>query len=66
MKQKTLNGVFLITLGLVLFLSYFYFLITRYFRNLDLYYVFLVPLTIPTFYFFIYMNWLGMKYFKHN
>lgn len=66
MNQKTLRGLLLILLGIVFLYGYFYFLYSRYVQNADLYYVFLVPLTIPTFYMFIYMNWLGMKFFKHN
>lgn len=32
----------------------------------DFYYILLFPITIIVFQIFIYFNWLGMKYFKHN
>jgi type II secretory pathway component PulF len=32
----------------------------------DFYYIMLLPITIIVFQIFIYFNWLGMKYFKHN
>jgi len=32
----------------------------------DWYYCFLVPLTIPMTFIFIYFNWLSMKFFRHN
>jgi phosphatidylinositol glycan anchor class Y biosynthesis protein len=32
----------------------------------DFYYVLLLPITVIVFQIFIYFNWLGMKYFKHN
>jgi len=44
----------------------------RYIGNLllwiqkDFHYCFLVPLTFPVIFFFVFLNWLGMKYFRHN
>jgi len=32
----------------------------------DTYYCVLVPLTLPVAVFFILLNWMGMKFFRHN
>lgn len=32
----------------------------------DWYYMCLFPLTVPVFLVYIYFNWLGMKFFRHN
>lgn len=32
----------------------------------DEYYIYLIPLTIPSFVIFIYVNWLSLKFFRHN
>lgn len=37
-----------------------------YFLAHDWYYMLLFPLLVPVFLWFIYINWLGMKFFKHS
>jgi len=32
----------------------------------DWYYCVLIPLTLPVMVFFVFWNWMGMKYFRHN
>ena len=32
----------------------------------DMYYCFLLPLTIPVGVLFVYLNWMSLKFFRHN
>ena len=39
--------------------------VIQWFQN-DHYYCYLIPVLWPAFFFFMLVNWMGMKYFRHN